>query len=73
VKLRRGAVVVRGRADIVSRIVSVRKDGRIVTDDLYLGRQFATRSTNDPTGYRLAKPADHRRAQLYAARHNGNL
>ncbi len=71
-RIKRGAVVVRGRADIVSRVVSVRKDGRIVTDDLYLGRQFATRSTNDPGGYRKATPADHEQAKRYAARFQGD-
>lgn len=69
--MKRGDVVVRGRADIVSRVVRVRKDGRLVTDDLYLGRQFATRSTNDPAGYRKAKPADHEQAKRYAARFQG--
>lgn len=71
--IRRGDVVVRGRPDIVCKVLSVRKDGRIVTEDLYLSRRFATRSTNDPAGYRLATPADHKRAKLYAARQNGNL
>ena len=72
-QFRIGDVVVRGRPDIVSRVVRVLRTGRLVTEDLYLSPRFATRSTNDPEGYRLATPADHKRAQRYAARHNGNL
>jgi hypothetical protein len=69
--IRRGDVVTSGRGELVSRVAGVRKDGRIVTDDLYLGRRFATRSTNHAAGYRKAKPGDHERAKRYAARFRG--
>lgn len=71
--IRRGDVVTSGRGELVSRVARVRKDGRLVTVDLYLSPRFATRSTNDPAGYRLATARDHFRAMRYAARHNGNL
>lgn len=70
--IRRGDVVTSGRGELVSRVVRVRVDGRIVTDDLYLGRRFATRSTNDARGYRRARPTDHKRAKRYAARFRGD-
>jgi len=63
-----GAIVVRGRADIVEEVIAYEGE-RVRLNALYLGKKNSTEIVIElPMQARAATPADHEQAKRYAAR-----